>query len=151
MVILGIDFGDARVGIASSDENEILASARETLYVSGVNDAAKKTAEAFRKYGAGKMVCGLPYNMNGSESFRAEKTRVFAEKVSALTEAEIVFQDERLTTVEAYTYMNAGNMKSSKRRGVVDAMSAQILLQAYLDARQNRADSDPESPVTEEL
>ena len=149
MVILGIDFGDARVGIAASDENEILSTARETLYVSGVNDAAKQTAEAFRKYGAEKMVCGLPYNMNGSESFRAEKTRVFADKVAALTGAEIVFQDERLTTVEAYTYMNAGDMKSSKRRSVVDAMSAQILLQAYLDARQNRPDDCPKDPGSE--
>lgn len=136
MIIMGIDFGDARVGIATSDENEILSTAKETIQVTGVNDAAKKTADAFRKYGASKMVCGLPYNMNGSESFRAEKTRIFAEKLSELTGAEICFQDERLTTVEAYTYMNVGNMKSSKRRSVIDAMSAQILLQAYLDARK---------------
>jgi len=141
MIYLGIDFGDARVGIATSDPDGILSSAKETITVSGVNDAAKKTADAFLRYGADKIVCGLPYNMNGSESFRAEKTRVFAEKLAALTNAEIVFQDERLTTVEAYTYMNIGNMKSGKRRSVVDAMSAQILLQAYLDAHPaGRAD-----------
>ncbi len=141
MIILGIDFGDARVGIAVSDESGILSSAKETLQVSGVNDAAKKAADAFRRYGAEKIVCGLPYNMNGSESFRAEKTRVFAEKLAALTNAEIVFQDERLTTVEAYTYMNIGNMKSAKRRSVIDAMSAQILLQAYLDAHPEKRES----------
>jgi len=138
MIVLGIDFGDARVGVATSDPQEILATSKETLNVTGVNDAVRKTAEAFRKYGAEKIVCGLPYNMNGSESFRAEKTRVFAEKLKEATGAEVLFEDERLSTVEAYTYMNAGNMKSGKRRSVVDAMSAQIILQSYLDAEANR-------------
>ena len=138
MIILGIDFGDARVGIATSDPQEILATSKETLYVAGVNDAVRKTAEAYRKYGAGRIVCGLPYNMNGSESFRADKTRAFAEKLSEATGAEIIFTDERLSTVEAYTYMNIGDMKSGKRRSVIDAMSAQIILQSYLDAEENR-------------
>jgi putative Holliday junction resolvase len=71
--------------------------------------------------------------MNGSESFRAEKTRVFAEKLQTATGLPLEFIDERLSTVEAYTYMNITDFKSSKRRAVIDAMSAQIILQSYLD------------------
>ena len=141
MVILGVDFGDARVGIATCDPDEIVATSKETLIVSGVNDAARKTADAYERYGAEKIVCGLPYNMNGSESFRAEKTRVFAEKLSEKTGAEVIFVDERLSTVEAYTYMNAGNMKSGRRRSVIDAMSAQIILQSYLDSEKRKAEA----------
>ena len=137
MRIIGIDFGDARVGIAASDETELLASAICSLQVTGVNDAVKKCADKIRELGGEKLVCGLPYNMNGSESFRAEKTRVFAEKLRTATGLELEFMDERLSTVEAYTYMNITDFKSSKRRSVIDAMSAQIILQSYLDKNKN--------------
>ena len=133
MRIIGIDFGDARVGVAASDETEFLASAVCSLQVTGVNDAVKKCKEKIAELGGEKIVCGLPYNMNGSESFRAEKTRVFAEKLVEATGLPLEFMDERLSTVEAYTYMNITDFKSSKRRSVIDAMSAQIILQSYLD------------------
>ena len=137
MRIIGIDFGDARVGIAVSDETEILATSVCTLTVSGVNDAVKKCAETIRSLGGQEIVCGLPYNMNGSESFRAEKTRIFAEKLMEATQLPLSFMDERLSTVEAYTYMNITDMKSRKRRSVIDAMSAQIILQSYIDRKKN--------------
>ena len=133
MRIIGIDFGDARVGVAASDETEILASAVCSLNVTGVNDAVKKCAAKIAELGGEMIICGLPYNMNGSESFRAEKTRVFAEKLQTATGLPLEFIDERLSTVEAYTYMNITDFKSSKRRAVIDAMSAQIILQSYLD------------------
>lgn len=139
MRIIGIDFGDARVGIAASDESELLASSVCTLAVSGVNDAVRKCAQKIRELGGEYLVCGLPYNMNGSESFRAEKTRVFADKLKDETGLQLEMIDERLSTVEAYTYMNIGELKSGKRRGVIDAMSAQIILQAFLDKRKNAA------------
>lgn len=137
MRIIGIDFGDSRVGIATCDEAEILASANCTIQVTGLNDAVRKVAEKAKELGAEKLVCGLPYNMNGSESFRAEKTHVFAEKLKEATGLPLDLIDERLSTVEAYTYMNITDMKSSKRRGVIDAMSAQIILQSYLDRSKN--------------
>ncbi|MBQ3003475.1 MAG: Holliday junction resolvase RuvX [Clostridia bacterium] len=133
MRIIGIDFGDARVGVAASDETEFLATAVCSLNVTGVNDAVRKCADKIKELGGEKIVCGLPYNMNGSESFRAEKTRVFADKLKEATGLELEFMDERLSTVEAYTYMNITDFKSSKRRAVIDAMSAQIILQSYLD------------------
>ena len=133
MRIIGIDFGDARVGIAASDETEFLATAICSINVTGVNDAVRKCTDNIKELGGEKLVCGLPYNMNGSESFRAEKTRVFADKLKQATGLELEFMDERLSTVEAYTYMNITDFKSSKRRSVIDAMSAQIILQSYLD------------------
>lgn len=137
MRIIGIDFGDARVGLAASDETELLASSVCTLQVAGVNDAVKKCTQKIKELGGEQIVCGLPYNMNGSESFRAEKTRVFAEKLQEATSLPLEFMDERLSTVEAYTYMNITDLKSSKRRAVIDAMSAQIILQSFLDRKKN--------------
>lgn len=137
MRIVGIDYGDARVGLAVSDESELLATAVGTVQVTGVNDAVRKCAQQMVSLQAERIVCGLPRNMDGSESFRAEKTRVFGEKLSAATGLAVEFFDERLTTVEAYTYLNITDYKSNKRRGVIDTLSAQILLQAFLDQQKN--------------
>lgn len=137
MRIVGIDYGDARVGLAVSDESGLLATAVGTVQVTGVNDAVRKCAGQISSLQAELIVCGLPRNMDGSESFRAEKTRVFGEKLSAAAGLPVQFFDERLTTVEAYTYLNLTDYKSSKRRSVIDALSAQILLQAFLDKQKN--------------
>lgn len=136
MRIIGIDYGDARVGIAVSDETEFLASAVCTVNVSGMRDACKKVAEKIKELNGSKIVLGLPKNMDGSESFRAEKTRAFCEMISEATKLEVVFVDERLSTVEAYTYMNITDFNGKKRRDVVDALSAQIILQSYLDSKR---------------
>lgn len=132
--IIGIDYGDARVGIAVSDETGFLASAVCTVNVTGMRDACKKAAEKIKELNGTKIVLGLPKNMDGSESFRAEKSRAFAEMISSATNLEVVFVDERLSTVEAYTYMNITEFNGKKRREVVDALSAQIILQSYLDS-----------------
>jgi len=131
--LIGIDYGDARVGIATSDETGFLATANCTVNVTGMRDACKKVTEKIKELGGTKIVLGLPKNMDGSESFRAEKTRAFAEMINQSTNLEVVFVDERLSTVEAYTYMNITDFNGKKRRDVVDALSAQIILQSYLD------------------
>ena len=133
MRIIGIDYGDARVGIATSDETGFLATANCTVNVTGMRDACKKVTEKIKELGGTKIVLGLPKNMDGSESFRAEKSKAFAEMLTASTNLEVVFVDERLSTVEAYTYMNITEFNGKKRREVVDALSAQIILQSYLD------------------
>ena len=133
MRIIGIDYGDARVGIATSDETGFLATANCTVNVTGMRDACKKVTEKIKELGGTKIVLGLPKNMDGSESFRAEKSKAFAEMLIASTNLEVVFVDERLSTVEAYTYMNITEFNGKKRREVVDALSAQIILQSYLD------------------
>ncbi len=134
--IIGIDYGDARVGIAASDETEFLASAVCTVNVTGMRDACKKVTEKIKELGGSKIVLGLPKNMDGSLSFRAEKTNAFKEMLSESTGLEIIFVDERLSTVEAYTYMNITDFNGKKRREVIDALSAQIILQSYLDSKK---------------
>ena len=136
MRIVGIDYGDARVGVAVSDETCFLASAVCTLNVSGMKDACKKTAEKVKELNAEKIILGLPKNMDGSLSFRAEKTNAFKEMLEAATGLPIIFVDERLSTVEAYTYMNITDFNGKKRREVIDALSAQIILQSYLDSQK---------------
>lgn len=136
MRIVGIDYGDARVGLAVSDEGELLATAAGTVQVTGVNDAVRKCAEQIASLHGELIVCGLPRNMDGSESFRAEKTRVFGEKLATATGLPVQFFDERLTTVEAYTYLNITDYNGRKRRSVIDTLSAQILLQAFLDSQR---------------
>ena len=117
MIYIGVDFGDARVGLAKSDPAGILAGAVGTLKVRGLADAAEQTA-ALSVRGSG---------------FR---TRRFAALVAEKTGAEVVFVDERLSTVEAYTYMNITGLPGTKRKGKIDALSAQIILQSYLDAKK---------------
>ncbi len=134
--IIGIDYGDARVGLAVSDETGFLASAVCTVNVTGMRDACKKVAEKIKELNGTKIVLGLPKNMDGSESFRADKSKAFAEMISSATDLEVVFVDERLSTVEAYTYMNITEFNGKKRRAVVDALSAQIILQSYLDSQR---------------
>ncbi|MBR5746201.1 MAG: Holliday junction resolvase RuvX [Clostridia bacterium] len=134
MIIMGIDYGDARVGIAVSDRTELIATAVCTINVKGMRDAAEKTAAKAAELGAGKLVLGLPRNMDGSEGARAEKTRAFAEMLAPLCGLETGFCDERLSTVEAYTFMNIAEYNGKKRRRVVDALSAQIILQTALDS-----------------
>ena len=117
MIFIGVDFGDARVGLAKSDPAGILAGAVGTLKVRGLADAAEQTAEAVARLGGTAVVVGLPRNMDGTEGFRAERTRRFAALVAEKTGAEVVFVDERLSTVEAYTYMNITGLPGRNGRG----------------------------------
>ena len=137
MRIIGIDYGDARVGIAVSDETGFLASAVCTINVSGMRDACKKTVNKIKELNGTAIVLGLPKNMDGSESFRVEKTRAFAEMLKSELDLEIIYVDERLSTVQAYTYLNITDFNGKKRKKVIDALSAQIILQSYLDKSRN--------------
>lgn len=136
MKVLGIDFGDARVGIATSDYGENLATAQGTIKVSGINDAVKKVSEKSFELGAEKLVIGLPKNMDGSLSYRAERTQRFADMLKEATGLEYEFMDERLSTMEAYRYLNATEFNGKKRRNVIDTLSAQIILQSWLDSKK---------------
>ena len=139
MKIIGFDFGDARVGVALSDVSEKFAFAGKTLFVSGIDDAVKQASSTALSEKAELAVVGLPLNMDGTESFRAARTRRFAELFTLISEIKCVFFDERLTSVEAYTYMNITQYNGRKRRKVIDSLSAQIILQAYLDMRKNQS------------
>ncbi|MGM9657931.1 MAG: Holliday junction resolvase RuvX [Eubacteriales bacterium] len=137
MRAMGIDFGDARVGIATSDPGGMLATAQGTVKVTGLEDAAKKCAEKAKQLGAELLVIGMPKNMDGSMAYRANRTVRFAELLGNLTGLPVEYMDERLSTAEAYRYLNATEFNGRKRRGVIDTLSAQIILQSWLDSKRN--------------
>lgn len=131
--ILGVDFGDTRTGLALSDPSRLLASGLETLSPGGMEKTAEAVAKVAKERNAAAVVVGLPKNMDGTEGFRAVRCREFAEKLSALTGLPVAMLDERLTTVSASRYLNETNTRGAARKGVIDTLSAQIILQNALD------------------
>jgi putative Holliday junction resolvase len=136
MAYICIDFGDKRIGIAKSDG--VLATSVGTIVVTGMNDAVKKTAAMINEHNGHVVVIGMPKNMDSTEGYRAKRTREFAAMLEAETGITPVLFDERLTTSQAYVYMNEIDFKSKKRKGVIDALSAKIILQDYLDFTKGR-------------
>ena len=135
MTIIGIDFGDRRVGIAKSEG--VLASGVCTVKVTGIEDAVEKTAMKIQELGGTKIVLGLPRNMDGSEGFRALAVRAFADLLRAETTIPLDFADERLSTVEAHGFLDHTGTRGKKRKEVIDAVAAVIILEDYLKFRKN--------------
>ena len=132
--ILGVDFGDARTGLAISDPGRFLASAIGTVSPGGIEKTANRVAEIALEQKAVAVVVGLPKNMDGTEGFRADRCREFAEMLAErLPDLSIAMMDERLTTVSASRYLNETNTRGSKRKGVINTLSAEIILQNTLD------------------
>ena len=135
--ILGVDFGDSRTGIAVSDSLGFLASPVGTIHSTYIVETAKKVAAAARDHKATKIVLGLPVNMNGTEGPRAEKIREFAKLLEEELEGiEIEFFDERMSTMAAHQILNMTDTRGKKRKEVVDTLSAQIILQNYMDSHK---------------
>ena len=137
MRILGVDYGDRRTGLALSDPSGLLAGALDVIVAYDIESCAKRVAQVAETHHVCAIVVGKPLNMNGSAGPRAEKAEALMEQLRAITELPIIAQDERLTTVAAHQYLSAGNVKSKKRKAVVDALSAQIILQNYLDKQRD--------------
>lgn len=135
--ILGVDYGDVRTGLAVSDAMGFLASGIGTIRPGGMRKTAEAVAEEIKKQGAVLVVIGLPKNMDGSEGFRAEAVRAFAALLTEYTEIPYVFYDERLSTAAAHQILNMTEVGGKKRKNVIDTLSAQIILQDYLDAKRN--------------
>ena len=137
MKIMSVDYGDARTGIAICDELEFLASPVEVIhsdYEPKVIARIKSLCETLKP---ALIVVGLPKNMDSSVGNRAEKCIGFAENLKECVHIETVMWDERLTTVSAYNYLNNTNTRGKKRKEVVDAVAATIILQDYLTYRKN--------------
>ena len=137
MRILGVDYGDKRTGLALSDPSGLVAGALDVIVAYDIESCAKKVAQVAETHHVCAIVVGKPLNMNGSAGPRAEKAEALMAQLRAITELPVIAQDERLTTVAAHQYLSAGNVKSKKRKAVVDALSAQIILQNYLDKQRN--------------
>ncbi len=142
MKIMSVDFGDARTGIAMCDRTEFLASPLGVINEKRFDEALQKTAAAAREYGAERIVVGLPLNMNGSEGPRAQKCREFAGQLEGMTGIPVVLWDERSTTVSAANYLNETDTRGKKRKNVIDAVAAVIILESYMAFRKNHPD-DP--------
>lgn len=132
MRILGIDYGDARVGVAVSDLLGMTAQGVKTIKNTGIKRLLSELGEVLTEYKPEKVVIGLPKNMDGSEGFRAEATYEFAKKLKTVYDGEIVFWDERLSSVGATRYLNETNTRGKKRKNVLDTVAACIILEGYL-------------------
>ena len=136
--ILGVDFGDTRTGLAVSDTSRFLASGIGYVSPGGIQKTADKVVEVAREQKVSAVVVGLPKNMDGSEGFRAERCREFAGLLrEQLEEIPVAMIDERMTTMSASRYLNETNTRGQKRKGVIDTLSAQIILQNALDRLKN--------------
>lgn len=136
---LGIDYGDARVGIAITDELGITAQGLETIHHEN-NDkkVLKRLEEIFETYKIDTIVIGIPVNMNGTKSERVEITKNFIHKLKCkFNKIKIEEIDERLTTVAAHKTMNFLEIDKKKKRDIVDTISAVYILETYMNKIKN--------------
>lgn len=133
--VMGVDFGDARTGLAVSDASRLLASGIGNVTAGGIEKTADAIAEEALRAGVIGIVVGLPVNMDGTEGARAAKCRKLGDLLRMrLGENFLVaMYDERMTTMTASRYLNETGTRGKKRKGVIDTLSAQIILQNALD------------------
>ena len=139
MRMLGIDYGEARVGVAITDELNITVQGLETIQRNNSDKIVlKRLDEIFEKYEVDTIVVGMPLNMNGTMSERAKITEQFIHKLKCkYNKKKIETIDERLTTVEAHKTMNFLDVKKTRKRSIVDTISAVYILETYLNKCKN--------------
>lgn len=138
MIILSVDYGKVRTGIAVCDKNEIIASPVTVIKEVRPEVLAEKIAVICKERGAEGIVLGLPKNMDGSEGESALNVRSFAVILHEKTGLFVDLHDERCTTVSAYGYLNITDTRGKKRKDVVDIVAAVIILEDYLSYRRNK-------------
>lgn len=132
--VLGVDFGEARTGLAVSDKARLLASGIGNIPGGGLEKSAELIVAAAAEQGAVAVVLGFPVNMNSTEGPKAERVRRLAALIAERApELPVALIDERMTTMAASRFLNETNTRGKKRRGVIDTLSAQIILQNALD------------------
>jgi putative Holliday junction resolvase len=132
---LGIDLGEARIGLAISDELGMLAHPLETVHVKETPDSVGRVAQIVERDGIGVIILGLPRNMNGTYGPAAEKARAFAEQLRARVPCEVKLWDERLTSVAAQRSLHEVGRNVKNSRAVIDQVAAQMILQGWLDSQ----------------
>ena len=142
MIILCVDYGDARTGLAICDKSEILASPVCTVFEKDKNALMQKISQVAKERRAELIVVGDPVNMDGSRGFRSEQCRQFAKELSDLCGIPADMCDERLTTVAAHNALNFTDTRGKKRKNVVDAVAATIILESFLAWRKNHPQED---------
>ncbi len=139
MIIMSVDLGKARTGIAVSDIGESFAFPKEVITEYNTEKLVEKIKLSAEKYSAELIVVGLPKNMDGSLGWRAEECREIANRIKTSSQKEVVLWDERCTTVLAHTALNYTDTRGKKRKEVIDAVAAVIILEDYLAFRKNSA------------
>lgn len=132
MRIMAIDYGDRRIGLAVSDERAILVGDAWTMNEWNMERAVKRIGKLVTERNIGKLVLGLPKNMDGTEGERAALSREFAELLRAETGLEVVLWDERRSSIEAHAILHANGRKEEDHRKNVDAVAASLMLEGYL-------------------
>lgn len=135
MRVLGVDYGERRLGFAVSDPDGIIAMPIETIEVRDVKQALDAVRRFCERTGADSAVIGLPLNMNGTESAMSTKVKAFADRLRNMIKLPIIEWDERLSTKIAERVLLSADISRKKRKKARDKLSAQVILQGYLDSR----------------
>lgn len=133
--IMGIDYGDARTGIAISDLLCSIVGTTKVIHSRNMDKTAAAVYELVKDSDIGEIVVGLPKNMDGTEGARAELCKEFAQKLRDITGLPVAMWDERRTTVEAHNILSQHNYHGKKRKETVDAVAASLILEGYLAFR----------------
>lgn len=140
MKIMAVDYGDSHTGLACCDRTETVASPIGVIDEKNFNICVEKVAAASVEYEVGLIVVGNPLNMNGSTGPRSEMCKSFADLLQNYVEVPVVMWDERSTTVTAHQMMNEVNKRGKKRKAVIDAVAAAVILENYMAWRANNKD-----------
>lgn len=132
MIIMSVDYGDVRTGIAVCDKMQILASPVCVITEKNREVLVEKIAELAKERKVERICVGLPQNMDGSYGFRSDACRELGKLLEEKTGLTVAFQNERLTTVSAHNILNAVDVRGKKRKAVVDAVSAVLILEDYM-------------------
>ena len=132
MIIMSVDYGDVRTGIAVCDKMQILASPVCVITEKDRERLAEKILEIAVERKVERICVGVPQNMDGSYGFRSDACREFGELLKEKTGLEVAFQNERLTTVSAHNLLNTADVRGKKRKAIVDAVSAVLILEDYM-------------------
>ena len=135
MRVMGIDYGDARTGIAMSDLLCSIVGSTTVIHSRNMDKTLEEVVRLAKENQVTEICVGLPKNMDGSEGTRADVCKVFAEKVAEATGLPVKMWDERSTTVEAHNILTAHNYHGKKRKNTVDAVAASLILEGYLAFR----------------
>jgi putative Holliday junction resolvase len=131
--VIGLDVGEKTIGVALSDPLGWTAQGLKTIKRVGIKKDINEIINIISEYNVTKIVVGLPKNMNGTLGPMGEKVMEFAEKLKSKANLEIIFQDERLTTVAAEKMLISADVSRKKRKEVIDTVAATYILQSYLD------------------
>ncbi len=135
MRIMGLDYGDARTGVAISDLRCTIVGSTAVIPSRNQDKAIADIVRLCKEQEVGQIVVGLPRNMDGTEGVRAELCRAFGKKVEEATGLPVTMWDERRTTVEAHNILSQHNYHGQKRKNTVDAVAASLILEGYLNFR----------------